>query len=86
MGPTYTLSPVSPSTGDAFHLYRERRYLSWTPMAQEAILDQAIETEVEEIHEALAICESCSHLVPKTMVCLYCGAPILFKEPKRPDT
>ena len=55
-------------------------------MAQEAILEHAVETEVEELHEALAICESCSHLVPKTMVCLYCGAPILFKEPKKPDT
>jgi len=55
-------------------------------MAQEAILEQAVETAVEEVHEALTICESCSHLVPKTMVCLYCGAPILFKEPKKPDT
>jgi len=55
-------------------------------MAQEAILEQSVETEAEEVHEALSICKSCSHLVPKTMVCLYCGVPILFKEPKKPDS
>ncbi len=33
-------------------------------------------------NEALVICRSCGHLVPKTMMCLYCGAPILFKKPR----
>jgi len=32
-------------------------------------------------NEALAVCKSCGHLVPKTMMCLYCGAPILFNKP-----
>ncbi len=53
-------------------------------MAQGAALEQALEPPITEVNEALAVCKNCNHLVPKTMVCLYCGTPILFKEPKRP--
>ena len=48
-------------------------------MTQEAVLARPVETAVEEVNEALTVCSSCDHLVPKTNVCLYCGAPILFK-------
>jgi len=48
-------------------------------MTQEAVLARTIEPPVEEVNEALTVCRSCSKLVPKTNVCLYCGAPILFK-------
>jgi rRNA maturation endonuclease Nob1 len=53
-------------------------------MAQGAALEQAVEPPIAEANEALAVCKNCNHLVPKTMVCLYCGTPILFKEPRRP--
>jgi len=33
--------------------------------------------------EALVICMGCGKLVPRTMMCLYCGAPILFRKPRR---
>jgi uncharacterized OB-fold protein len=49
-------------------------------MTQEYIL-KAKDTEKEE-KSALTICKNCKHLVPKTMLCLYCGEPILFKMPK----
>jgi rRNA maturation endonuclease Nob1 len=48
-------------------------------MTQEAVLARPVEPAVEEVNEALTVCRSCDHLVPKTNVCLYCGAPILFK-------
>lgn len=51
-------------------------------MEQEVALEQAVEQPIAEEDEALTVCKSCNHLVPKTMVCLYCGTPILFKEPK----
>lgn len=53
-------------------------------MEQEAALEQPVERQADEPDEVLAVCESCNHLVPKTMVCLYCGAPILFKKPLNP--
>ena len=37
--------------------------------------------EKEEIDEALTRCKNCNHIVPKTMLCLYCGSPILYKHP-----
>ena len=54
-------------------------------MTQEAVLERPVEPAVEEVNEALTICRSCDHLVPKTNVCLYCGAPILFKVHKRSE-
>ncbi|MCW3992799.1 MAG: hypothetical protein NWE79_08815 [Candidatus Bathyarchaeota archaeon] len=36
--------------------------------------------------EALVICRGCGKLVPRTMMCLYCGAPILFRKPRRFET
>jgi len=52
-------------------------------MTQETVMEVEMATvehrDVE--NEALAVCRSCGHLVPKTMMCLYCGAPILFKKP-----
>lgn len=51
-------------------------------MAQEAVVELVEEQSTEKVNETLVVCKSCNHLVPKTMVCLYCGAPILFKRPK----
>ena len=48
-------------------------------MTQEAALASPVGPPVKEVNEALTVCGSCDHLVPKTNVCLYCGAPILFK-------
>ena len=39
------------------------------------------ELEPEELHEALHRCDTCSKVVPKSMLCLYCGTPILYKQP-----
>ncbi|UCD44686.1 MAG: hypothetical protein JSV27_11325 [Candidatus Bathyarchaeota archaeon] len=50
-------------------------------MAQETIIEIAEDPPADEINDALTVCGACHHLVPRTMVCLYCGAPILFKEP-----
>ncbi len=41
-------------------------------MAQEALLETIDVTK--PIHEALYLCKACDHVVPKTVVCLYCGA------------
>ena len=49
---------------------------------QEAVVDLDEETSAE-VDEALVVCGSCEHLVPRTMVCLYCGAPILFRKPRK---
>ena len=43
-------------------------------MAQETLLENIILTK--PIHDALYMCTACSHVVPKTVVCLYCGALI----------
>jgi uncharacterized OB-fold protein len=53
-------------------------------MEQQAVVELAEEALAEELKDVLVVCKSCSHLVPKTMVCLYCGAPILFKRPRSP--
>jgi rRNA maturation endonuclease Nob1 len=52
-------------------------------LVQEAVVDLDEETSVDEVDEALVVCGSCEHLVPRTMVCLYCGAPILFRKPRK---
>ena len=44
------------------------------PMAQEAILENI--DVLKPIHEALYLCEACDHVVPRTVVCLYCGVLI----------
>jgi len=51
-------------------------------MAQEYMLINEPTETTEEIHEALTKCKNCGHIVPKTMGCLYCGAPILYKHPE----
>jgi rRNA maturation endonuclease Nob1 len=44
------------------------------------------EDDVDEELDALTVCKECKHLVPKTMLCLWCGSPILFKsQGKLPD-
>ena len=56
-------------------------------------MDQAAAVEVEVIPEgqeaaranALVVCRACGTLVPRTMMCLYCGAPILFRKPRDAD-
>lgn len=52
-------------------------------MAQETVMEVQLETPTEEIHEALLVCSGCSHVVPRTMVCIYCGKPILFNQPQK---
>ena len=47
-------------------------------MAQEALLENIDVTK--PIHEALYLCNACDHVVPKTVVCLYCGALIPSEE------
>ena len=57
-------------------------------MAQQTIfesLTKPVEKEAEKVDKALTVCKKCDHLVPKTMVCLYCGAPILFRSPKESE-
>lgn len=51
-------------------------------MGQELVTELPDITVKEEENANLVICKSCNHLVPKTMLCLYCGTPILFKMPK----
>jgi ribosomal protein L32 len=51
-------------------------------MTQETIQEATPEPMKVTLSRALIICEKCSHTVPRTMVCLYCGAPILFKKPQ----
>jgi hypothetical protein len=43
-------------------------------MTQEALLENI--DVPKPIHEALYMCKACDHVVPKTVVCLYCGALI----------
>ena len=47
-------------------------------MTQEALLENIDATKRARapIHEALYMCNACDHVVPKTVVCLYCGALI----------
>jgi len=55
-------------------------------MAQQTIFEslaKPVEKKAErKVDKALTVCKKCEHLVPKTMVCLYCGAPILFRSPE----
>ncbi len=50
-------------------------------MTQELVYEAPAETPDED-DWALTVCKNCEHVVPKTMLCLYCGSPILFKMPK----
>jgi len=52
-------------------------------MAQQTILDFETSKQDERMSDALTVCKGCGHLVPKTMLCLYCGEPILFKKPRK---
>ncbi len=54
-------------------------------MEQQAVIELTEEAPAEEFKDVLVICKSCDHLVPRTMVCLYCGAPILFKKPQNAE-
>lgn len=51
-------------------------------MAQETITELTKDPHADS-NDALAVCKACHHLVPRTMVCIYCGAPILFKKPEQ---
>lgn len=53
-------------------------------VAQEQACEPPLEAPEKE-DDALTVCENCEHIVPKTMMCLYCGAPILFKMHKKPE-
>ena len=53
-------------------------------MAQEyIILHESVPEAEEKLDDALIKCKNCDHIVPKTMLCLYCGAPILYKHPRK---
>jgi len=56
-------------------------------MAQEAAVDVGVAPMERPAQEngALVVCRNCGHLVPRTMMCLYCGAPILFKKPRKAE-
>jgi hypothetical protein len=45
-------------------------------MAQETIIETQINDPSENLHNALIHCKNCKHIVPKTIICLYCGAKI----------
>jgi hypothetical protein len=47
-------------------------------MAKETRIENII--VMKPIHKALYLCETCDHVVPKTVVCLYCGALIPAKD------
>ena len=49
-------------------------------MTQETIQEATSEPMKVTLSGALIICEKCRHTVPRTMFCLYCGAPILFEK------
>ena len=50
-------------------------------MAQEYVVIH--EPAPEKLHEALMVCKNCSKIVPRTMLCLYCGDPILYRAPTK---
>jgi rRNA maturation endonuclease Nob1 len=53
-------------------------------MEQEYVIhSETILKDEEKIHESLTKCKTCFKTVPKTMLCLYCGSPILYRHPKR---
>jgi hypothetical protein len=39
-----------------------------------------IPDESPEFDSPLVLCKSCGKVVPKTHLCLYCGAPILYRK------
>jgi hypothetical protein len=56
-------------------------------MSQELTYETVEATSDEErgAASALTVCRECGHLVPKTMLCLWCGSPILFRMPRNRD-
>jgi rRNA maturation endonuclease Nob1 len=51
-------------------------------MTQEYVVIHEPALAESKLHEALVQCDTCTKIVPKTMLCLYCGAPILYREPQ----
>lgn len=79
-----SLSPISIGGRYPFYLKTLTLIQMRFTLAQEAIIETPImETVEEDDFEPLTICKNCKHLVPTTMLCLYCGTPILFKEPNK---
>lgn len=49
-------------------------------------MDEYTKDDIIEVDDnPLIICKACGKLVVKTMGCMYCGAPILFKMPRTDD-
>jgi hypothetical protein len=48
-------------------------------MVQQILFEKVTKTNL--IHEALLKCSKCEHIVPRTIVCLYCGAKISDSNP-----
>ena len=80
-----SLSPISIRERYPFYLKTLTLIHPRLTLAQETIIENPIIETVEEEDDIdpLTNCKSCNHLVPTTMLCLYCGAPILFKEPNK---
>jgi rRNA maturation endonuclease Nob1 len=53
-------------------------------MSQELLIGISKIKEVED--DAIMICKNCEKLVPKTMLCIYCGGHLLYKRPKPSET
>jgi len=47
-------------------------------MAQETVLES--QPDQNTVHKALYLCKACAHVVPRTVVCLYCGDKIPKEE------
>ncbi|MDP2899703.1 MAG: hypothetical protein Q8O47_01885 [Candidatus Bathyarchaeota archaeon] len=47
-------------------------------MAQDFVIDIQ-GNEPTGLDSPLVVCKGCGKLVPKTNLCLYCGAPILYR-------
>jgi hypothetical protein len=49
-------------------------------MTQKLLIELSKIEAIPLEYEPLIVCKNCLKLVPKTMLCLYCGAHILFKK------
>ena len=87
---TGPLSRVSPVDACALRLKGRGPPSPVMDMAQELTCETIVTPSEEdrEVPEALIVCRGCGHLVPKTMLCLWCGSPIMFRMPRslEPDS
>lgn len=48
-------------------------------MAQDFVVDVPVDKPTG-LDSPLVVCKGCGKLVPRTNLCLYCGAPILYRK------